>query len=433
VFKVIRSTGSYNREVVSSWRSEKMNENIAETSSGRTLWIFIVLMSLTLLVAGCQKKASSQGPSISEVSVIKVEPRDTAVTGAFVGQTQSSHQVEIRSRVDGFLEKREYAEGSFVKDGQVLFRMDPKPFQAQLQAAEGALAQQMAKLKTSQADLARIRPLAKKNALSQKDLDDAVGKEQSAAAAVETAKADVDQARLNLGYTVISSPISGLSSYSRVQEGSYINLQNSLLTYVSQIDPIWVSFSMSENDMLKYQGQAKSGLLRLPKKTEYQVEIILADGTLFPERGRITFADAEFNQETGTFLLRATFPNPGGVLRPGQYVRAHILGAVRVNAILVPQRAVQQGAKGHFVWVVGKDNKVENRPVEVGDWMGSSWFINEGLRAGDQVVVEGGLALTPGQTVTVRAYTEPAPPAAKPNPEGGKPEADKGPDQNGRK
>jgi len=389
----------------------------------------------TLLASGCQKKASLPGQQTPQVTVIKVEPRDTPVTREFVAQTQSSHQVEIRSRVDGFLDKREYVEGSFVKAGQVMFRMDPKPFQAQVEAAEGALAEQTARLKTAQANLARVRPLAKQNALSQKDLDDAIGKEQEAAAAVQTAKADVSQARINLGYTTITNPVSGFSSYSRVQEGSYINMQNSLLTYVSQIDPIWVSFSISEDDMLKLRGQAKSGLVRLPKADEYEVEIILADGSRFPKKGRITFADAEFNQETGTFLLRATFPNPGDVLRPGQYVRAHILGAVRPNAILVPQRAVQQGAKGHYVWVVGKDNKVENRPVEVGEWLGNSWFINEGLHAGESVVVDGGQTLMPGQAVVIKgtvANDQPPPPAAPPNPEDKKPEAAKGIDQNGR-
>jgi membrane fusion protein, multidrug efflux system len=401
----------------------------------RILWGFIFLAALpALLVTGCGKKAAAPGPQTPQVTVIRIELKDTPVTREFVALTQSSHQVEIRSRVDGFLDKREYSEGSFVKEGQVMFRMDPKPFQAQVDAAEGALAQQTARLKTAQADLARVRPLAKQNALSQKDLDDAIGKEQEAAAAVQTATADVFQAKLNLGYTTITTPVSGLSSYSRVQEGSYINMQNSLLTYVSQIDPIWVTFSISEDDMLKLRSQAKSGLIRLPKADAYEVEAVLADGSRFPQKGRITFADAEFNQDTGTFLLRATFPNPGVGLRPGQYVRAHILGAIRPGAIIVPQRAVQQGAKGHYVWVVDKDNKVENRPVVVGDWIMSSWFINEGLHAGESVVVDGGQTLMPGQSVVIKGTItddQSALPAALPDREGGKPEAAKGPGQNG--
>jgi membrane fusion protein (multidrug efflux system) len=415
---------------------KKIDMNKTGKSLNRIIWCFIILVSIcALLASGCQKKASLPGQQTPQVTVIKIEPRDTPVTREFVAQTQSSHQVEIRSRVDGFLDKREYVEGSFVKAGQVMFRMDPKPFQAQVEAVEGALAQQTARLKTAQADLARVRPLAKQNALSQKDLDDAVGKEQEAAAAVQKAKADVSQARFNLGYTTITTPVSGLSSYSRVQEGSYINMQNSLLTYVSQLDPMWVTFSLSEEDMLNVKSQVKSGLVRTPKTNEYEVEIVLADGSVFSHKGRITFADAEFNQDTGTFLIRATIPNPDDVLRPGQYVRAHILGAVRPGAILVPQRAVQQGAKGHYVWVVGKDNKIENRPVEVGEWLGNSWFINEGLHAGESVVVDGSQTLTPGQAVVIKgtvANDQPAPPAAPPNPEDKKPEAAKGIDQNGR-
>ena len=202
------------------------------------------------------------------------------------------------------------------------------------------------RLKTAQADLARVRPLAKQNALSQKDLDDAIGKEQEAAAAVQKAKADVSRARFDLGYTTIAAPVSGLSSYSRVQEGSYINMQNSLLTYVSQIDPMWVSFSLSEEDMLNVKSQVKSGLVRTPKTNEYEVEIILVDGSAFPHAGRITFADPSYNAETGTFLIRVSVENPKGILRPNQYVRVRLKGAVRPNAILVPQQAVQQGAKG---------------------------------------------------------------------------------------
>ncbi len=407
-----------------------------KTFFNRTLWGFILLMALAgLLVSSCGKKASLPGTQTPQVTVIRVEPKDTPVSAEFVAQTQSSHQVEIRSRVDGFLDKREYVEGSFVKAGQVMFRMDAKPFQAQVEAAEGALSQQRARHNTAKADLARVKPLAKKNALSQKDLDDATGKEEEAAASVQTAKADVDQARINLGYTTIATPVSGLSSYSRVQEGSYINMQNSLLTYVSQIDPMWVCFSMSEDDMLKMRGQVKSGKIRLPKNTEYEVEITLADGSSFPNKGRITFADAEFNQETGTFLLRATIPNPDNALRPGQFVRAHILGAVRPGAILVPQRAVQEGAKGHFVWIVGKDNKAENRPIEVGDWQGNSWVVNEGLHSGDLVVVDGGQTLAPDKTVVIKATItddSPAPPVALPKPDSKKPEAVNSPGQNGR-
>ena len=275
-----------------------------------------------------------------------------------------------------------------------------------------------------------MKPLVEQDALSQKDLDDATGQEQGAAAAVESAKANVEQARLNLSYTTISAPVTGLSSYARIQDGAYVNQANSLLTYVAQVDPIWVNFSVSENEMLKYRGEAGRGQIILPKDGDYEVEVVLADGSIFPKRGRLTFADAEYNSQTGTFLVRASLPNPGGVLRPGQFVRAHLFGAMRPKAMLVPQRAVQQGAKGHFVWVVSKEGKAESRPVVVGDWQGNNWFITEGLKGGEVVVVDGGLSLQAGAPVKIKDQGlrcgTPHRPALAPKADAGKTEAAKG-------
>jgi membrane fusion protein (multidrug efflux system) len=403
---------------------------LSKVPTQTTLMFIGLLLAFSSLAVftGCQKQAPPPAHPPAQVSVIKIEPKDTPMVVEFVGQTQSSHQVEIRARVNGFLDKRMYTEGALVKDGDVLFKMDPKPFQAQLDAAQGALAQQQARLTTAKANLARVKPLVEQDALSQKDLDDAVGQEQGAAAAVESAKANVEEAKLNLSYTTILAPVTGLSSYARVQEGSYINQGNSLLTYVSQNDPIWINFSMSENDMLKYREQAKKGQLIAPKDENFEVEVKLADDSIFPKRGRITFADAEYNQQTGTFLLRATVPNPGGVLRPGQFVRAYIHGMVRPKALLVPQSAVQQGPKGHFIWVINKEGKAESRPIVVGDWQGNDWIITQGLQAGDQVVVEGGLALQPGAAVTIKAQSsapEQPPAAPAPKPAAGKTEAGK--------
>ena len=394
-----------------------MNHSTPTLSCRPTWWVgtligLVGFLSIVSFIAGCKKEIKSQGRPSTEVSVIRIQPRDTPIVVEFVAQTQSSHQVEIRARVNAFLEKRTYVEGSPVKAGQVMFRMDSKPFQAQLEAEQGALAQQQARLITARANLKRVKPLTELDALSQKDLDDATGQEQAAAAAVETAKANVEQARLNLSYTTISAPVKGLSSYARIQEGAYVSQANSLLTYVAQTDPIWVNFSMSENDVLKYRGQAARGQLIVPKEGAYGVEVLLGDGSIYPYKGRITFADAEYNTQTGTFLIRATLPNPKDVLRPGQFVRAHLLGAVRPKAILVPLRAVQQGSKGHFVWVVGKDGKAEARPVVVGDWKGNDWFITEGLNAGDQVVTDGGLALQPGAPVAVKSQASAVAPEA---------------------
>ncbi len=364
-------------------------------------WLPIVLATLGLL-AGCGKeRPQPKEHAPVAVTAIRIEPRDTPVAFEYVGQTQSSRQVQIVARVNGFLDKRVYSEGSMVKAGQVMFRQDPKPFQATLDAAKGALAEQEARLQTARDNLARVKPLAARNALSQKDLDDATGQEQAAAAAVKTAKANVEQARLNLGYTTIVTPVTGLSSYARVQEGAYLNAENSLLTYVEQVDPIWINFSLSENDLLRIRTDRDKGRLRAPRGDAYEVEAVLADGSIFPKRGRITFADADFNTKTGTFLLRASLPNPDAMLRPGQFIRVRVHGAVRPNAILVPQQAVLQGAQGHFVVVVDKESKAQIRPVQVGQWHGDDWFIDVGLSAGETVVVDGVVRLTPGAPVKV--------------------------------
>jgi membrane fusion protein (multidrug efflux system) len=360
------------------------------------------LVAGALFLAACGKPETPPPPP-PEVKVIKVEPRDTPVSFAFVGSTVSSQQVEVRARVDGFLNERLYIEGNIVKVGQVMFQMDPKPFEAQLAAAKGALAEQQARLWIAQANLKRVKPLAAANAVSKKDLDDAMGKVNAAAAAVEMARAEVDTAQLNLGYTTISAPVTGVSSYARIQNGAYVNQQSGPLTYVAQLDPIWVDFSISEDEMLKYREQTKTGLLRFPENDAFVVDIVLSNGSLFPHSGRIFFRDANYSAQTGTFLIRATFENPDGMLRPGQFVRVLVKGAMRPNAILVPQAAVLQGAGGFFVWIVDKDGKAQTRPIEVGDWQGNNWFVLKGLAAGDTVITDGIIRLAAGIPVRVVA------------------------------
>jgi membrane fusion protein (multidrug efflux system) len=372
-----------------------------------------ILTALALLLAGCGKP-ETPAPPPPEVSVIEVQPGDKPVTFEFVGSTASSQQVEVRARVDGFLNERLYTEGSIVKLGQVMFQMDPKPFEAQLAAAKGALAEQQARLWTAQANLKRIKPLTEANAVSKKDLDDATGRMNSAAAAVEMAKAEVDTAQLNLGYTTINAPVTGVSSYARIQNGAYVNQQSGPLTYVAQLDPMWVDFSISEDEMLKLQEQRKNGRLRFPENDAFVVDIVLADGSIYPKTGRIFFRDANYSSQTGTFLLRATFENPDGILRPGQFVRVQVKGAIRPDAILVPQTAVLQGARGFFVWVVDKDGKAQTRPVEVGDWQGDNWFIFKGLSAGDRVITDGLIRLATGVPVKVVAGSG-APPESAPS------------------
>ena len=377
---------------------------IRRSALDRCASLLLVAVSV-LSLAGCDKKDT--GPAArppAKVTALTITPRDVPVTAEFVAQTQSSQAVNIQARVSGFLDKRVYVEGSMVKAGQVLFQMDPKPFQAQVDAAKATLASNVAAQRVASANLARTKPLAEQNALSQADLDNATGQAEQANAAVTQAQAQLEEAELNLSYTTITSPVNGASSYAAVADGTYVSPSNAQLTTVSVLSPMWVNFSISENAMARVRAQERSGQLKMPAEEAFDAQIEMVDGTQFPYDGKITFADPSYNSQTGTFLIRVSVPNPKGLLRPNQYVRVHLLGATRPNGIMVPQRAVQQSAQGHFVWVVGKGNLAEMRPVEVGEWNGDNWFIDEGLVAGDVVIVDGTLRLAPGAPVSVTQY-----------------------------
>jgi membrane fusion protein (multidrug efflux system) len=370
------------------------------------------IVACVALLQGCSKEApkAAEKPPVA-VTVLTVERKDVPATAVYVAQTQSSQAVNIQARVSGFLDQRVYVEGSVVKAGQVLFQMDPKPFQAQVDAQQAAMQRNQASLQVATQNLARTKPLAALNALSQKDLDDAQGQYEQAAAAVEQSKAQLEEAKLNLSYTTIRSPVDGVSSFAIVADGTYLSPSNAQLTTVSVLTPMWINFSISENEMQRIRNDVKAGRLKLPEGGSLIVQIELVDGTLFPAVGRITFTDPSYNSATGTFLLRATVPNKAGVLRPNQYVRTRLSGATWPGAIVVPQRAVQQSAKGHFVWVANKQNKAEMRPVTVGEWRGEGWLIAEGLEPGEQVVVDGGVRLSDGATVKTAAYVPPPPTA----------------------
>lgn len=369
---------------------------------GRSAGVIALACVAAIGLGACDKKpAPAGGRPPAQVSTITVKPRDVPVDFDYVAQTESSRQVNIQARVAGFLDKRVYTEGGLVKEGQPLFLMDPKPLKAQVEQAAAALAANQAAHATAAANLERIKPLAQLNALSQADLDNANGSFLTSKAAVEQSKAALETARLNLSYATITSPVTGVAGSAQQAEGTYISAANSQLTTVYVLSPIWVNFSISENVAQAMRDEVKSGKLRLPADGNYKVEVILVDGSTFPNTGRITFADPSFNPQTGTFQVRASVANPEGQLRPNQFVRAKVKGAVRPNAVLVPQRAVQQGAKSHFVWLI-KDGKAEYRPVKVGDWFGDDWFITEGLAAGDEVVVDGVLMLGPGAPVNAK-------------------------------
>jgi len=369
-----------------------------------------MFLSLWILIStGCSKDQKADGPGTPEVTVMTIVQQDVPIAPEYVAQTQSSRQVNIHARVSGFLDKRVYTEGAIVEEGQELFLIDQKPFKVQLDQAKAALARQEAAHKTATQNLDRTKPLTEQNALSQKDLDDAKGQFDTTGAAVEQAKAQVEQAKLNFSYTVITSPVKGITSAALQQDGTYINPQNSQLTTVEALTPIWVNFSLSENEWQRWRDEIGSGKVIPPPDKNYIVEIILVDGSIFPNTGKITFAAPSYNSQTGTFLLRASVENPDNVLRPNQFVRVRLHGAVRPKAILVPQRAVQQGSKGHFVWVIDKDDKAEPRPVVVGDWHGDDWFITEGLKAGERIVVDGGMTVRPGAPVKIKAQQKDEP------------------------
>lgn len=369
-------------------------------------------MAATLVACGEEKAPLAKGPA--EVTVTQVIAQETPVSFEYTAQTESSQLVEIRTRVSGFLDKRTYKEGSLVRQGQTLFQIDRKPFEAQLAAARGQLSAQLAALSVAEATLTRVKPLVEQNALSKKDLDESVGNERSSAAAVEVARANVLTAELNLGYTTIKSPIDGLASFAKVQDGSYLNAnsQEALLTTVAALDPMRVNFSIAENELLKYRDKIAKGLLKVPANADYVVELQLADGSIHPAKGRITFADTSYSQGTGTMLIRAEVANPKGTLVPGQFMRARLLGASYPKGILLPQKAVLQAGQNYFVWLVDKENKARMQPIEVGPWMQDQWLVLSGLAGGETLITDGFMRLAPGAPVKV--LTPAANPAAAP-------------------
>jgi membrane fusion protein (multidrug efflux system) len=357
-----------------------------------------------LLLAACSKEEAAPQRPPPVVSVITVTPQAIPYIATFVAQTESSQQVDIVARVSGFLERIAYVEGDLVKEGQLLFQLDRKPFEAQLEAAKGEVLAQQARFTTAEATLKRVKPLAQQNAMSQADLDKAQGEYDAARAAVFSAQAKLKQAELNLGYTTIRSPVTGFSGKALQRQGAYINAvgESARLSYVAAVEPMWVTFSMSQNQLAQIRELVQKGQLIPPKNQDFEVQLVLSDGTPYPHTGKINFASPTFSQDTGSFQVRAVLPNPKRELRPGMFVTANVKGGTRPKAIIVPQLAVQQGAKGHVVYVVKEDGTAELRPVVVGDYSDQKGIlIASGLSAGDRVVVEGALKVVPGQPVKI--------------------------------
>jgi membrane fusion protein (multidrug efflux system) len=355
-----------------------------------------------MALSGCnQAVGSPAAPPVPEVAVVTVQPRDLPAVYEYVGQTAGVREVEVRARVSGILERWNYKEGAAVKAGDSLFTIDPEPFQAELARAEADLASAEASLAQTTRNAARLKPLWEVKAVSQKEYDDAQSAEQVAAANVKAAQAAVTQARLNLSYTRVEAPISGTTSRAVMSEGSLVQAQQTLLTTISQIDPVHVTFSFTESEYLTFRREVSEGRLTLPKDGHFDVKLKLADGSEYPRTGKVDFTDVRVNSNTGTIEARAVVPNPQRLLRPGQFVRVHLSGATRPNAIAIPQRAVLEGPNTKLVMTVNSQGMVEPRPVQVSDWSGTEWLITAGLKPGDTVIVDGVVKARPGSPVKI--------------------------------
>ena len=368
----------------------------------------VLLAALAACTKPQQQAGGFHGFPPAAVTVKKVEPQTFPVSFEYVGQTQGSKDVEVRARVTGIIEKRLYQEGSFVKAGQPLFTIDARTYEAQVNAAKADLARAQAQKAQADRELARLKPLAERHAIGQKEADDAASNADFASAAVKSAQAKLAELNLNLGYTKVVAPISGLTSRAQKSEGSLATQNETLLTTISQINPIWIVFNVSENERLRLNRAASDGRLRLPKDNAYDVTVKLSDGSTFPTQGKINFADTRVNPTTGTYEMRAEIPNADGALKPGQFVRVILRGASRVDVLAVPQVAVLDGPQGKFVYVAGnKDGKdvAVPRPVVVGDWVGTDgtneWVVESGLKPGDPVIVDGVARLMPGGPIKV--------------------------------
>jgi len=379
-------------------------------------------LAVTAALAACGKSAPKvqQQPPVP-VSVVAVQPQNVPVSYEFVGQANGYRQVQVRARVGGILLKRVYTEGRPVKEGDLLFQIDPAPYQAAYDNAKASLGVEEAKLVNAKQNYDRVLPLFKENAVSQKDRDDAVASYQSALASVAAARATLQNAKINLGYTRVTAPITGMTSKEAVSEGSLISASNdaSLLTTISQLDPIYVNFSVSDNDMLHLRKLEQSGKLKLVEPKKLGVSLKLSDGSEYSQTGSLNFTDNIIDPTTGTVSSRALFPNAKGQILPGQFVRVVLNGVTRTNALVVPQKAVFSSQQGKMVWVAGPDGKAKPTPIETADEVGHNVIVDKGLKPGDHVVIDNLIKLRPNAMVkpelvplaTANA-AEPAPAAA---------------------
>jgi RND family efflux transporter MFP subunit len=378
----------------------------------------VVLIAVGLIFAATRPKHGSGAPPNPDVEVVQVEQKDVPIFGEWIGTLDGFTNADVRAQVTGYLMRQGYQEGAFVKQGQLLFEIDPRPFQAALDQAEGQLAQARANLANAKAqqgrtqlDVDRYIPLAKEQAASQQDLDNAVQNNLAAKATVQTAEAQietddaaVETAKINLDFTRLIAPIDGIAGQAQLQVGDLVNPSSGPVTSVSTVDPIKVYFTVSESEYLDWNKRFPTETSRQAADKSLRLQLILADGSTYPRDGTFYFADRQVNVGTGSIRIAGLFPNPGNILRPGGYGRVRTAVRVQKDALLIPQRAVSELQGAYQVAVVDGENKVSIRTVTVGDRVGSFWIIADGLKLGERVVAEGVQKVRPGAQVKPKPY-----------------------------
>jgi len=387
------------RGTTSSANGVSSNKRVVCLSSLRPSQIFCASLLLLATLGGCSSKEEKPAPPPPGVTVTPVVKKDVEIQQEWVGSMLGNVDADIRPKVDGFLLKQLYAEGSYVNKGQPLFELDSRQAQASVEQAKGKLERARASLTQAQIDVKRYTPLVAQRAISQAELDKATSMELAAKAEVDADQAVLDNANLNLGWTTVTSPISGIAGISKVGVGDLMT-PISVMTTISNVDPINVDFSIAEQDYMRFQRE-KTG-----RAAGRSLQLILGDGTVYPQRGRALLVNREVDSRTGTIQVRAEFPNPGNVLRPGQYARIRAVTEVRKDALLIPQRAVAELQGVYQVGVVGADNKVTIKAVNLGPQVADAWIVESGLQAGDNVIVDGLQRVRNGMTVAPAPFKD---------------------------
>jgi RND family efflux transporter MFP subunit len=360
-----------------------------------------------VLLAGCGGKAAPPSGPPPEVRVTPVQQRDVPILSEWVATVDGYVNAQIQPQVSGYIVKQNYKEGSFVNKGAVLFEIDPRPFEAILNQAKAQLAQAEAQLGKTQLDVDRDTPLAKERAIAQSQLDNDIQANLAAKAAVESAHAQVEQAALNLGFTKVTSLIDGIAGIAQIQIGNLV-AQSTVLTSVSQVQPVKVYFPISEQEYMRLADRINANTQIEAPKDAPPLELILADGTVYPQKGQVLYTDRQIDVTTGSIRIVSAFPNPNNILRPGQFGRVRAATYTRNNALLVPQRAVTELQGSFQIAVVGPDNKVSIRLVKCGERVGTQWIIDSGVKAGEMVIVEGVQKVREGSPVTPKPVAAPA-------------------------